>query len=93
MVLALLAVAGCARFEDRLLPVDGRDMAQDRRECQFEAVRASAGVYHPNAFIQAADRSSAEDRVRDACMRARGYRLQRIFRDANGQEIRRQTFE
>jgi hypothetical protein len=76
---AALALAGCGPQMEWVHPTKRSEAAQqDWRECRFEAVRASAGVGHPNPFLQATERQQSEGRVMEACMFARGYRLEAV---------------
>lgn len=55
-------------------------VAQDERECRFEAARATAGMSGGNPFTVAADRYDADRRVFITCMLARRYE-RRVYRD------------
>jgi hypothetical protein len=74
-----LVLAGCGPQMEWVHPTKrGEAAQQDWRECRFEAVRASAAVGHPNPFMQATERQQSEGRVMEACMAARGYRLEPV---------------
>lgn len=76
LMLAGLAVA-CGPRAHPVLVMDGETPEARRMNaaaCRFEAARATAGIVHPNAFIQAAERDNSEARVFRLCMLARGYR-------------------
>lgn len=55
-------------------------VAQDERECRFEAVRATAGMTGGNPFTVEADRFNANTQVFIACMLARRY-TRAVYRD------------
>jgi hypothetical protein len=76
----LLTLTACARVETvyERRGTMAAEIDQDRRECRYDAVRTGAVIVHSNAFIQAAERGNAEDRVMAACMEARGYTVTRI---------------
>lgn len=77
LVLGAALLVGCAPQMEWVHPVKrGEASQQDWRECRFEAVRSTAGMVHPNVFLQATERQQAEGRVMEACMTARGYRLE-----------------
>lgn len=78
MMAAALMLAACTQQATRWVHPSKAIEAQqqDWNECRFEAVRVSSGIVMANAFTQGFERAQAENRMMEACMVARGYRLE-----------------